>query len=136
MTEIYIYTVQGCRVDAEDVPIISKYRWKFNKGAYPYIWKKRKDGVRYKYYMHWMIMSLHKVIVPTGMEVDHIDRDRHNNSFSNLRIVTHEVNLMNRRRPLTTEEEKRHDRMMIYMRKDGWTEEQIKKYFDEMKVSI
>lgn len=43
-------------------------------------------------------VQLHHEIMPppTGMEIDHIDRDGLNNRRSNLRIVTHRQNILNR----------------------------------------
>lgn len=45
---------------------------------------------------HIIIMILHTgKPIPEGMEVDHIDRDSHNNSVSNLRLVTRQQNVCN-----------------------------------------
>lgn len=35
--------------------------------------------------------------IPTNLEIDHIDRNKHNNKLSNLRLVTHSENMKNRK---------------------------------------
>jgi len=39
--------------------------------------------------------------IPAGLEIDHIDRDRHNNILTNLRLVTHSENCLNQKRKKT-----------------------------------
>jgi hypothetical protein len=34
--------------------------------------------------------------IPNGLEIDHIDRNKHNNKLKNLRLVTHSENCLNR----------------------------------------
>jgi len=34
--------------------------------------------------------------IPNGLEIDHINRDKHDNSLSNLRLVTHSENCKNK----------------------------------------
>jgi hypothetical protein len=36
--------------------------------------------------------------IPTGLEIDHINCDKHDNRISNLRVVTHSENCKNRKR--------------------------------------
>jgi len=36
--------------------------------------------------------------IPAGLEIDHIDRDKHNNTLSNLRLVTHSENCLNKKK--------------------------------------
>ena len=63
---------------------------------------RRKDGYRQicfnqkKYLAHRIAWLLHHGSWPTG-DVDHIDGNPSNNKLSNLRDVTHSVNLQNRK---------------------------------------
>lgn len=54
------------------------------------------DRVRRAYSVHSLVAAAFIGPCPDGMEVDHIDRDRTNNRASNLRYVTHAVNLSKR----------------------------------------
>jgi hypothetical protein len=36
--------------------------------------------------------------IPVGLEIDHIDHDKHNNTLSNLRLVTHSENCLNKKK--------------------------------------
>lgn len=54
---------------------------------------------RNKHYMaHRLVILLHGLVIPKGMEVDHIDRIRSNNLISNLRVVNSSANNLNKGR--------------------------------------
>ena len=54
-----------------------------------------KDG-KYKYFSVHRLVALHYIPNPHNYEqVDHIDRDRQNNSIDNLRWVNHSMNQQN-----------------------------------------
>jgi superfamily II DNA helicase RecQ len=77
-------------VDWDDYErFVKGYRFSRNNCGYV-VFSGTKDGLRNK--------LLHRVIMdcPEGMMIDHIDHDRLNNCRSNLRIVTHQQNLMNK----------------------------------------
>lgn len=54
------------------------------------------SGVKYK--LHRVIWTLHNGQIPAGMQVDHMDGDRRNNSIENLRLVTPAGNAQNQTR--------------------------------------
>ena len=72
-------------VDDEDLYIVQKYNWLYEKNRKVVL---TGDGLR-----------LSRVIMnpPTDMVVDHIDRNPLNNSRSNLRVCTQSNNAKNRR---------------------------------------
>jgi len=87
-------------VDVAEYPGLNKYKWfaKFSsKEAKPYAARNSKVGEtdngekRRTIRMHTQIMN-----PPTGMEVDHKDRDRLHNCRCNLEVVTKQGNLENR----------------------------------------
>ena len=41
-----------------------------------------------KYRMHRLVWIYHNGAIPLGMEIDHINRDKHDNRIENLRMVT------------------------------------------------
>lgn len=80
--ETVVYVV----IDRDDASIARRYRW---------------NAVRIsgRYYAISGDRLLHRLImepIPDGMEVDHIDGDSLNNRRSNLRIVSHAQNNMNK----------------------------------------
>ena len=92
-------------VSDRDYPTISKKKWFHFRitgvgGAgktYYYCFKAgRKVGTSPNSICIWMHNELMKP--PPGMEVDHIDRNPLNNTRSNLRVVPHWVNCMNKRK--------------------------------------
>lgn len=55
-----------------------------------------------KYYVHRIIYSLHtKIDLPNHLSIDHIDRNKANNSPTNLKLVTHTENMWNSTKPRT-----------------------------------
>lgn len=55
-----------------------------------------------KYYIHRIIYSLHnKIDLSTDLYIDHIDRDKSNNSPNNLKLVSHTENMWNSSKPKT-----------------------------------
>jgi len=80
------------QISPEDLHILSDFQW---TPFYP----KRKT-----YFRTGHSTVLHRLIVscPKGMVVDHIDGDTFNNQRSNLRIVNHWKNMVNRRRSSVT----------------------------------
>lgn len=93
MKEIPVGNSMVCRVDDEDFPLLSRYRWFLHK---------RQD--RDKFYVHCNQMGghghvyMHRLITacPSGMEVDHIDGDGLNNQKLNLRLCRRLHNSRNR----------------------------------------
>ena len=51
-----------------------------------------------KYNVHVLVWNFHYGIIPDGLCIDHIDRNRANNDIRNLRMVTHKENMNNRKR--------------------------------------
>lgn len=57
----------------------------------------RLNGGKLKcYQVHNLIWNFFNGKIREGLEIDHIDRDGFNNDIDNLRIVTHQENMMNR----------------------------------------
>ena len=54
------------------------------------------------YYVHHLVAETYLGDRPDSLVIDHIDRDKTNNSVSNLRYVTQQVNLLNRGIPKPT----------------------------------
>lgn len=79
---------------------VNKYRpdapttTKGYKGPGSYLYIKIK-GKRYS--SHSLALLLSGVEIPAGSEVDHIDGDRQNNTLKNLRIVSRQENMENKR---------------------------------------
>lgn len=82
----------GCVVDASDLPKLKNYdvMWVLTRGRYIVAQVERSSGHEH--------IFLHRVVngTPEGLKTDHIDGNTLNNRRSNLRGVTHAVNLLNR----------------------------------------
>ena len=78
-------------VDDHDFEQVSRYRWRLNSKGYA-IRSRIVDDRE-------VIIALHREIIkpPPGLVVDHIDHDKLNNTRANLRVITQQQNLMNRR---------------------------------------
>jgi len=64
----------------------------------------------FKFYGERWSVLVHRVVylakhreIPEGYEIDHIDRNTHNNRISNLRAVTRKDNMKNARRELNAD---------------------------------
>jgi len=79
-------------VDDEDYEMLNQYKWHLDPFNYAltdfYI-----DNKKTTKYMHLFIINSSE-----GFEIDHIDNDGLNNRKGNLRIVTHQQNMMNKRK--------------------------------------
>ena len=90
MKEIKLANGKGIAlVDDKDYEILSNYKWRLccnnYAGNHFTINGKQKSEL-----MHRIIMNPQK-----NMEIDHIDNNGLNNQKNNLRIVTHQQNMMN-----------------------------------------
>lgn len=78
-------------VSANKWPVVGKYSWYLGKAGYPLCYELGK-------------MTLHKLVYqltagmrcPTGIYIDHIDRNKLNNTDTNLRLVTPQQNSFNK----------------------------------------
>lgn len=86
-------TTADIRIDPEDAHLLTAYRWQVHKYGRDkwYVSARLATGTLY---LHRLIMGCTK---GDGLEVDHWDGDGLNNRRSNLRVVTHAVNLRNQR---------------------------------------
>jgi hypothetical protein len=84
---ITLTTGKTVQVDDDDFERLSPYRWTETNGYA--ITKINRKNV----YMHRLLTN-----APTGLDVDHINRDKLDNRKSNLRICTHQQNRYNSRK--------------------------------------
>lgn len=90
-------------VDDEDFDFLSRYKWYLNRFSNCVTRNRNKsDGVGSK------TIYLHRVIMPTGEQIDHINRNRLDNRKENLRPCTRSQNCMNRIRKLKFKTSKFH----------------------------
>lgn len=76
-------------VDDVDYPDLLKYKWHLAKNGYVY---RRGDNGQRTVYIHRQILK-----APSNMDVDHMDKDKLNNTKANIRLVTTTQNLRNAR---------------------------------------
>ena len=80
-------------IDKEDYPEVSKINW--YPRQHDTCCRRTWYGAKAKQYLHQFILSIHNIMVPEGCEIDHINRNPFDNRKSNLRVVTHQENMMN-----------------------------------------
>ena len=66
-----------------------------SKTGYYAVWICRKSKVK-RLMIHRLVAECWLGDKPQGMEIDHIDRNTHNNHYTNLRYVTHSEQMKNR----------------------------------------
>lgn len=83
-------------VDADDFEAVRGFTWRVNKDGYAQTMMKEADGRAKPVMMHRFVTQ-----APKGVEVDHRDREKLNNTRENLRLATHSQNAANRGRQST-----------------------------------
>lgn len=78
-------------VDDSDFDYLSQWKWYACEHQSRIVYARRRDGIGFRY-MHSYLID-----VPKGMECDHVNGNPLDNRRSNLRIVTHEDNMQNKR---------------------------------------
>jgi len=95
MREIVLTRGYVAIVDDEDYERFGHLKW-HAFGTYPHVYAarhtSRRLGPRKSILLHRAVLD-----APHGMQVDHADQDTMNNRRSNLRLCTHQQNMMNRR---------------------------------------
>lgn len=76
-------------IDSDDAAAVGKWKWQLTRNGYAC--RSHWNGERYeKMYMHRYLMQ-----TPTGMDTDHINRNKLDNRRSNLRVVDRSANNFN-----------------------------------------
>ena len=88
IVEIKLTQGKVALIDDVDINIVNQYQWSYDPKGYAMTNGKDRRTIR----MHRLIM-----LIPEGMEIDHIDGNGLNNVRNNLRIVTHAENMLNRK---------------------------------------
>jgi len=91
--KLRLYGGKFCRVDKKDFTAYRKHKWYVSSWGYA-VRTIRRNGKKIMIRLHREIMN-----APTGLQVDHINRDRLDNRRSNLRLCTHAENLRNGKVP-------------------------------------
>lgn len=72
-----------------------KYRDTASQSSGYLVCKGTVGGIIYRDTVHRVVWFIHKGVIPAGLEVDHIDQNKHNNHIDNLRLVTRTGNCLN-----------------------------------------
>ncbi len=88
----YLISTNGkkTKVSHGDYSFLSQWNWHCNKCGY-FICSSRGlwgDIEVHTKRLHWFVMRLKGVEIPAGFQIDHRDRDKSNNTRSNLRLST------------------------------------------------
>ncbi len=88
-TSVKASTGETFLIDDEDLHWVIRHKWQVN--TYGYVFRSTSDkGRKYTLYIHRAILP-----TPKGFEVDHRDRNKLNNTRSNLRQCTRRQNVAN-----------------------------------------
>jgi len=95
MASIVLHDGTECFIDEEDLELVSQFKW-YNPAGYARTTYHRKGSSKtdknrnVNVYLHRLVMG-----ALDGEMIDHIDRNPMNNRKSNLRKVSHSVNMAN-----------------------------------------
>lgn len=94
MKEVILTQGKVAFVDDEDYESVSENTWRADcvNGKWYAVRQKQVNRISKKIYMHRQIMN-----APKGMEVDHIDGNGLDNRKDNMRVVTHNQNMKNKK---------------------------------------
>ena len=91
MKYIYLHSGEGAIVDDADYDRVNALKWHMHPQGYATAWLGLGQTGRVKVLMHRFVLG-----VANDTIVDHIDRNKLNNTQSNLQIVTQSQNLQKR----------------------------------------
>ena len=66
-----------------------------NGNGYKQVYCYKSGKLERTYLVHRLVWMAFKGEIPEGLEIDHIDGNRSNNRLDNLRVVTHQHNMLN-----------------------------------------
>ena len=87
-------------VSTTSLPLILDFQWYLGKSGYPIAYRSIDDKIKLG-----RGMKMHQMIMPsvqTGYVIDHINRNKLDNRFTNLRVCTAKQNSYNTTKPTTT----------------------------------
>lgn len=79
------------RLDQDDAHLLDDYTWRIDRNGYVVHSYRHGNKVK-RLYLHRLIMKAGR-----GKVVDHINHNRSDNRKTNLRVCTHQQNMMNRK---------------------------------------
>lgn len=83
-------------VSAEDYKYLSQFNWHIQSKGYVCRQAPRQNGKRKLILLHRVVLDRLGILIDPGMFVDHINRNKIDNTRSNLRVVTPTQNNFNR----------------------------------------
>lgn len=109
-------------------------RYGLHKGNRYYKRTKSVNGTKSTVFLHREVWEYHNGKIPEGMMIDHIDRDKSNNSISNLRLVNAKENRAN----ISEEHKEKYRQHMIKynsLKSGKWWQDERKKAERSLKLS-
>lgn len=96
MKRIELTKGQHALVDDADFEFLNQWKWRLSNRGYA-VRGERKNGIYKTIFIHRELLA-----TPEGFITDHINGDCLDNRRSNLRVVTHRQNAMNRQKDVKT----------------------------------
>lgn len=96
MKEIPITQGMVALVDDELEPILNKWKWFYSSGYA--LRGTRNFDTYYNVFMHQMVANIKFGIIPEGYFIDHINGNRLDNTWNNIRLATNQQNCFNKKK--------------------------------------